>query len=312
MMIQLFVILVFINFCHASNDVDLCKRKPYLLFCRSQASEFDDSRMNTNQDSELPLARPKIDQGFDIPQDPITLAPIPDPRYDTDYFKPVYSPPRYIYHHKDANTPIDMSRPNADDVAHEMESRRRDEPLNPKFEPSLKVKHPTNEFLTIPRTFSRYKRSTNQTPNKINQIHKNATYDKKLKDWIYEDDADDMAYRLYRLRRARLMRKIRHLDDYEISRRGNSEDLYDTTPYYRYRPSSYYPQSSYYPCCGYTTGYPSYGYPSGYGGWNPGYLGGYGAGYGGPFTFGIGSGLNIGIPYVGPISVGSGLGVVVG
>lgn len=54
------------------------------------------------------------------------------------------------------------------------------------------------------------------------------------------------------------------------------------------------------------------GYSPSYSGWNPGYMGGYGSGYGQPFTFGIGSGLNIGIPYVGPIGVGTGLGVTVG
>ncbi|KAE9555220.1 hypothetical protein FO519_001570 [Halicephalobus sp. NKZ332] len=245
--------------------LDLCKRKPYLLLCREQSSDFEDSRRALPKNSD-PLARPESVPELPANQDyPLTKS---SPHYYPD--NTPWVPPVIKYHHKDADTPIDFSRPNADDVAREM-GVMRDDPV-----------------------------ATNKIPDTPSETN--------------DEDTDDLNYAAYRLRRARLLRKLQDLDDDQVNSRHSSTNHYGSSsfPYSRSRYSNYYPYSSPYEGSYYPASYPSYGYSPSYSGWNPGYMGGYGTGYGQPFTFGIGSGLNIGIPYVGPIGVGTGLGVTVG
>uniref|UniRef100_A0AC34QVF7 Uncharacterized protein n=1 Tax=Panagrolaimus sp. JU765 TaxID=591449 RepID=A0AC34QVF7_9BILA len=219
----LFLFLI-VGFGLASEETDLCKRKPYLLLCR-------------NEDSD-------------------TLNPDP---VKTDTENSV----------KDSDAKLDPTK--------------------------------TNE---IPNIEKKQKITEIKTVEEIPVVKTRDEFSSPLAS--SSDSSGTVDYEAYRLRRAKLLRKINELDNEQLYG-SQSTDYYGSYPYYsRPRSSNYYYPSSY--GSGYSSSsyYPSYGntyYPSNYG---------YGSGYGQPFTFGIGSGLNIGIPNVGPIGVGTGLGVTVG
>ena len=103
---------------------DLCKRRPYLLLCREQFTGIEDTRGTYKKNSD-PLPRP---ESFpELPSNrnyPLTK---PNPSYYPDNSE--WTPPTIVYHHKDENSPIDLSRPTADDVAREMGEVMRDDPI---------------------------------------------------------------------------------------------------------------------------------------------------------------------------------------
>uniref|UniRef100_A0A7E4WA82 Secreted phosphoprotein 24 n=1 Tax=Panagrellus redivivus TaxID=6233 RepID=A0A7E4WA82_PANRE len=314
--------------------IDLCKRKPYLLFCQEQTKEFVDSRAPSNQ---LPLPRPGTNFKHSANDNPSVHHNEPKPlitnaeRNEVLHENPglLVTPPVVNDNGpgarpttpagptaKTTTGPIDMSRPNAEDVAREMGELQRDLPMEGKksgrrlnendafiedfdredSDSSTTTEATVERFLEVSQNHSRHVRSSRN----------------RRRDWVYLDDTDDLDYVAYRRQRARLLRKLSDLDNDQRSRhRYTDTDSYYYNSYPGYG-SSY---SSHLPSSYYGAGYPSYGYAPSYSNWNPGYLGGnsgYGGGYGSPFTFGIGSGLNIGLPYGNGVGVGTGLGVVVG
>uniref|UniRef100_A0A914DJH4 Uncharacterized protein n=1 Tax=Acrobeloides nanus TaxID=290746 RepID=A0A914DJH4_9BILA len=134
----------------------------------------------------------------------------------------------------------------------------------------------------------------------------------RKKDFVDDDDDDLYSYYQWRLRRARLLRRLRELDAESLRPTPTCCRSYRNPRYYpSYYQQPYYGRSPYYSYPSYGTYYPSYGGYGGYGGYRP--LGGYGGYPPQALDLGIGWGVNVGVPAAGlGVGVNSGLGVTVG
>uniref|UniRef100_A0AC35GVC2 Uncharacterized protein n=1 Tax=Panagrolaimus sp. PS1159 TaxID=55785 RepID=A0AC35GVC2_9BILA len=312
--IVIFLSNILLIFCFPLEDENLCKRKPYLIFCQEQNVGFFQSRQQnpevknsrqTFKSSESPDSSPLERPLISVKEKEMAVE---DGDIDVD---------ESGSSKKKQQRPIDLSRPNAEDVAREMGELQRDDPSSTTTTTESNEISETTPAKIQPKHnlfISRYKRAFFSPHSDISQAPappapkpSRNNNNKRQRDWVYLDDSEDLDYIEYRKRRARLLRRLNNLDaDQQLHSYHRSTSHYPRSPYSSYG-SSY---SSYYPSNYYPTYYPSYGYPSSDYGPNPGYMGGYG--YRQPFTFGIGSGLNIGLPYGYGVGVGSGLGVTVG
>lgn len=89
-----------------------------------QPSSLQDGSESYKKNSD-PLPRPETFQALSSNRDPpLTKS---SPYYYSD--NSGWVPPVITYHHKDEDSPIDLSRPSADDVAREMGEVMRDDPI---------------------------------------------------------------------------------------------------------------------------------------------------------------------------------------
>jgi hypothetical protein len=217
---RLFVIIlinILLVFGFPLEDENLCKRKPYLIFCQEQNADFFESRQ---QAPEAVDPRPSQKAGEKLhriqPSPKRTLLPIKESD-DSGVEESEAS----VEESGKKQKPIDLSRPNAEDVAREMGELQKDDTLsstttesNEIFDGSTSTTTTTKIHPSLFRTFFRFKRSSLPQPlaSVTTTNNKNTTLNKRQHDWVYLDDTDDLDYIAYRKRRARLLRKLNDLD----------------------------------------------------------------------------------------------------
>ena len=110
------------------NLENLCKRKPYLIFCREQSIDFNESRMN-NQNQQV-NSRPRFKSVTSSNDDdgPLErpLQSAKEHELGIDEGGISHSRDDEVHGHRSTQKPIDLSRPNAEDVAREMGELQRD------------------------------------------------------------------------------------------------------------------------------------------------------------------------------------------
>uniref|UniRef100_A0AC34GTS6 Uncharacterized protein n=1 Tax=Panagrolaimus sp. ES5 TaxID=591445 RepID=A0AC34GTS6_9BILA len=120
-LIVIFLSNILLIFCFPLEDVNLCKRKPYLIFCKEQNVGFFESRQQNPEVLDDSERRFKASENPD--QSPLERPLLSAKERETEVEDGATPAGR-----KEKLKPIDLSRPNAEDVAREMGELQRDDP----------------------------------------------------------------------------------------------------------------------------------------------------------------------------------------